>query len=169
MQSQPYNILNLGQNIFFEGDTHLWAGAGMWNLPFEYGGFRKWGYPQIIQNLTILVLSPPIFRWIAKASTTRWHRPQDGPQSAPTGCSGLDRAAVRLCCGQALGRGLAAGQRWVLGFHENGGVKPPKMGTWGLGPSKNGPIFDDLTHMSISWVASVELPEAKHGVPIYHF
>ena len=32
MQSQPYNILNLGQNIFFEGDTYLWAGAGMWNL-----------------------------------------------------------------------------------------------------------------------------------------
>ena len=37
MQSQPYNILNLGQNNFFEGDTYLWAGAGMWNLPFEYG------------------------------------------------------------------------------------------------------------------------------------
>ena len=35
MQSQPYNILNLGQNIFFEGDTYLWAGAGMWNLPFD--------------------------------------------------------------------------------------------------------------------------------------
>ena len=27
-----YNILNLG---FFEGDTYLWAGAGMWNLPFD--------------------------------------------------------------------------------------------------------------------------------------
>ena len=35
MQSQAYNILNLGQNNFFEGDTYLWAGAGMWNLPFE--------------------------------------------------------------------------------------------------------------------------------------
>ena len=28
MQSQPYNILNLGQNFFFEGDTYLWAGSG---------------------------------------------------------------------------------------------------------------------------------------------
>ena len=36
MQSQAYNILNLGQKNFFEGDTYLWAGAGMWNLPFEY-------------------------------------------------------------------------------------------------------------------------------------
>ena len=36
MQSQAYNILNLGQNNFFEGDTYLWAGAGMWNLPFDY-------------------------------------------------------------------------------------------------------------------------------------
>ena len=35
MQSQPYNILNLGQNFFFEGDTYLWAGAGIWNLPFD--------------------------------------------------------------------------------------------------------------------------------------
>ena len=35
MQSQPYNILNLGQNIFFEGDTYLRAGAGMWNVTFE--------------------------------------------------------------------------------------------------------------------------------------
>ena len=35
MQSQAYNILNLGQNNFFEGDTSLWAGAGMWNLPFD--------------------------------------------------------------------------------------------------------------------------------------
>ena len=32
MQSQPCNILDLGKSIFFEGDTYLWAGAGMWNL-----------------------------------------------------------------------------------------------------------------------------------------
>ena len=35
MQSQPYNILDLGKSNFFEGDTYLWAGAGMWNLTFE--------------------------------------------------------------------------------------------------------------------------------------
>ena len=32
MQSQPCNILDLGKSNFFEGDTYLWAGAGMWNL-----------------------------------------------------------------------------------------------------------------------------------------
>ena len=31
-----YNILNLGQNIFFEGDTYLWAGAGMWKVTFDF-------------------------------------------------------------------------------------------------------------------------------------
>ena len=36
MQSQPCNILDLGKSNFFEGDTYLWAGAGMWNLTFEY-------------------------------------------------------------------------------------------------------------------------------------
>ena len=36
MQSQPYNILNLGQNIFFEGDTYLWAGAGMSKVTFDF-------------------------------------------------------------------------------------------------------------------------------------
>ena len=40
MQSQAYNILNLGKN-FFEGDTYLWAGAGMWNLPFDTMGYLK--------------------------------------------------------------------------------------------------------------------------------
>ena len=35
MQSQPCNILDLGKSNFFEGDTYLWAGAGMWNLTFE--------------------------------------------------------------------------------------------------------------------------------------
>ena len=43
MQSQPYNILNLGQNIFFEGDTYLWAGAGMWKVTFDHGVWRM-GY-----------------------------------------------------------------------------------------------------------------------------
>ena len=36
MQSQPCNILDLGKSNFFEGDTYLWAGAGMWNLTFDY-------------------------------------------------------------------------------------------------------------------------------------
>ena len=35
VQSQPYNILNLGQNNCFEGDTYLWAGAGMWKVTFD--------------------------------------------------------------------------------------------------------------------------------------
>ena len=38
MQSQPCNILDLGKTNFFEGDTYLWAGAGMWNLTFEWNG-----------------------------------------------------------------------------------------------------------------------------------
>ena len=47
MQSQPCNILDLGKSNFFEGDTYLWAGAGMWNLTFELpeGMFTK-GYPR---------------------------------------------------------------------------------------------------------------------------
>jgi hypothetical protein len=60
----------------------------------------------------------------------------------------LSACAAAKRCDVALQ--LGSGGSWVLGFHENGGVKPPKMGKWGLGPSKNGPIFDDLTHMSIS-------------------
>ena len=64
MQSQPYNILNLGQNIFFEGDTYLWAGAGVWNLPFDqdeyypstkYRGDVKHLYiPQVIREWSAL-------------------------------------------------------------------------------------------------------------------
>ena len=38
MQSQPCNILDLGKSNFFEGDTYLWAGAGMWNLTLDIYG-----------------------------------------------------------------------------------------------------------------------------------
>ena len=52
MQPQPYNILNLGQNNFFEGDTYLWAGAGMWNLTFD---FPQWPVATMVGKIRFTI------------------------------------------------------------------------------------------------------------------
>ena len=51
-QPQPYNILNLGQNNFFEGDAYLWAGAGMWNLTFD---FPQWPIATMVGKIRFTI------------------------------------------------------------------------------------------------------------------
>ena len=102
MQSQPYNILNLGQNIFFEGDTYLWAGAGVWNLPFDIF--------QSTQNSGFLKMEGcPTSHHGSASMRTGWFGIHDKTETSGPCLDDL-RKAQRLprastnCCAPKLGR-----------------------------------------------------------------
>ena len=49
--------------FFFEGDTYLWAGAGMWNLPFELTWWSN-GASQLANIETIPEVSGIGHKWV---------------------------------------------------------------------------------------------------------